>query len=82
MCFSLLTVILSVVGRCGVADAAAPGCQTSRATISDARNNRGQFRAGRRNDMNDKNEQSQGQEVPPDPFPELGSFILGLTPDS
>ena len=28
MCFSLLTVILLVVGRCGVADAAAPGCQT------------------------------------------------------
>jgi hypothetical protein len=40
---SLLTVILLVVGRCGVADAAAPGCQTSRATISDARNNRGQI---------------------------------------
>jgi hypothetical protein len=39
------------------------------------------FRAGRRNDMNDKNEQSQGQEVPPDPFPELDSFILGLTPE-
>ena len=36
MCFSLLTVILLVVGRCGVADAAAPGCQTARATISDA----------------------------------------------
>src|SRR5260221_4308330 len=37
----------------------------------------------RRNDMNDKNEQSQsqGQEVPPDPFPELDSFILGLTPE-
>jgi hypothetical protein len=83
MCFSLLTVILLVVGRCGVADAAAPGCQTSRATISDARNNRGQFRVGRRNDMNDKNEQSQsqGQEVPPDPSPELDSFILGLTPE-
>ena len=33
--------------------------------------------------MNDKNEQSQGQgqEVPPDPFPELDSFILGLTPE-
>jgi hypothetical protein len=45
MCFSLLTVILLVVGRCGVADAAAPGCQTSRATISDGRNNGGQFRA-------------------------------------
>jgi hypothetical protein len=28
----------------------------------DARGNRGQFRVGRRNDMNDKNEQSQGQE--------------------
>jgi hypothetical protein len=28
MCFSLLTVILLLVGRCGVADAAAPGCQT------------------------------------------------------
>jgi len=43
----------------------------------------GQFRAGRRNDMNDKDEQSQsqGQEVPPDPFPELDSFILGLTPE-
>ena len=24
--------------------------------------------------MNDKNEQSQGQEVPPDPSPELDSF--------
>jgi hypothetical protein len=83
MCFSLLTMILLVVGRCGVADAAAPGCQTSRANISDARNNRGQFRAGSRNDMNDKNEQSQsqGQGVPPDPFPELDSFILGLTPE-
>ena len=83
MCFSLLTVVLLVVGRCGVADAAAPGCQTSRATISDARNNRGLFRAGRRNDMNNKNEQSQSQdqEVPPDPFPELDSFILGLTPE-
>ena len=31
--------------------------------------------------MNDKNEQSQSQEVPPDPFPELNSFILGLTPE-
>ena len=33
--------------------------------------------------MNDKNEQSksQGQEVPPDPSPELDSFILGLTPE-
>ena len=33
--------------------------------------------------MNDKNEQSQsqGEEVPPDPFPELDSFILGLTPE-
>jgi hypothetical protein len=33
--------------------------------------------------MNDKNEQSQsqGQEVPLDPFPELDSFILGLTPE-
>jgi hypothetical protein len=33
--------------------------------------------------VNDKNEQSQsqGQEVPPDPFPELDSFILGLTPE-
>ncbi len=33
--------------------------------------------------MNDKDEQSQsqGQEVPPDPFPELDSFILGLTPE-
>jgi hypothetical protein len=32
--------------------------------------------------MNDKNEQSQGQgqEVPLDPFPQLDSFILGLTP--
>ena len=32
--------------------------------------------------MNDKNEQSQsqGQEVRPDPFPELDSFILDLTP--
>jgi hypothetical protein len=41
------------------------------------------FRAGRRNDMNDKNEQSQsqGQEVPLDPFPELDSFMLGLTPE-
>jgi hypothetical protein len=55
--------------------------QTSRATISDAQANRGQFRAGRRNDMNDKNEQSQGQEVPLDPFPELDSLILGLTPE-
>ena len=83
MCFLLLTVVPLVVGRCGVADAAAPGCQTSRATISDARSNRGQFRVGRRNDMNDKNKQSQsqGQEVPPDPFPELDSFILGLTPE-
>jgi hypothetical protein len=36
----------------------------------------------RRNEMNDKNEQSQsqGQEVPLDPFPQLDSFILGLTP--
>ena len=43
------------------------------------------FGPGRRNDMNDKNEQSQsqgqGQEVPPDPSPELDSFILGLTPE-
>jgi hypothetical protein len=31
--------------------------------------------------MNDKNEQSQSQEVPPDPFPELDSFILRLTPE-
>ena len=33
--------------------------------------------------MNDKNEQSQsqGQEVPLDPFPELDSFILGQTPE-
>jgi hypothetical protein len=31
--------------------------------------------------MNDKNEQSQGQEVPPDPSPELDSFILGLIPE-
>jgi hypothetical protein len=31
--------------------------------------------------MNDKNEQSQGQEVPLDPFPGLDSFILGLTPE-
>ena len=33
--------------------------------------------------MNDKNEQSQrqGQEVRPDPSPELDSFILGLTPE-
>jgi len=31
--------------------------------------------------MNDKNEQSQSQEVPPDPSPELDSFILGLTPE-
>ncbi len=33
--------------------------------------------------MNDKNEQSQsqGEEVPSDPFPELDSFILGLTPE-
>jgi hypothetical protein len=30
--------------------------------------------------MNDKNEQSQGQEVPPDPFPQLDSFVLALTP--
>ena len=76
MCFSLLTVILLTVGRCGVADAAAPGCQTSRATISDARNNRCLFRTGRRNDMNDKNEQSQsqGQEVPPDPPSWIASF--------
>src|SRR5260370_30840335 len=81
MCFSLLIVILLVVGRSGVADAEASGSQTSRASISDTRNNRGQFRAGRRNDMNDKNEQSQSQEVPPDPFPELDSFILGLTPE-
>jgi hypothetical protein len=49
----------------------------------DARANRGQFRVGRRNDMNDKNEQSQsqGQEVALVPFPELDSFILGLTPE-
>jgi hypothetical protein len=33
------------------------------------------------NDMNDKNEQSQSQEVTPDFFPELDSFILGLTPE-
>ena len=45
MCFSLLTVVPLVVGRCGVADAAASGSQTSRASISDARSNRGQFRA-------------------------------------
>ena len=44
MCFSLPTVIVFVVGRCGVADAAAPGCQTSRASISEHRNNRSQFR--------------------------------------
>ena len=33
--------------------------------------------------MNDKNEQSQsqGQEVPLDPSPELDSLILGLTPE-
>ena len=33
--------------------------------------------------MNDKNEQSQsqGQEIPPNPSPELDSFILGLTPE-
>ena len=37
MCFSLLTVILLVVG--------APGCQTSRASVSNARNKHGQFRA-------------------------------------
>jgi hypothetical protein len=43
----------------------------------------GQFPAGRRNDMNDKNKQSQsqGQEVPPDPFPELDSFVVWLTPE-
>jgi hypothetical protein len=81
MCFSLLTVILLVVGamRCG------RRCGARLSNLSsyhsdDARNNRAQFRAGRRNDMNDKNEQSQGQEVPFDPFPELDSFILGLTP--
>ena len=83
MCFSLLTVILLVVGamRCG----RHRGARLSNLSSyhSDARNNRGQFRAGRRNDMNDKNEQSQsqGQEVPLDPFPELDSFILGLTPE-
>jgi hypothetical protein len=31
--------------------------------------------------MNDINEQSQSQEVPLDPFPELDSLILGLTPE-
>jgi hypothetical protein len=33
--------------------------------------------------MNDKNEQRQrqNQEVPSDPFPELDSFNLGLTPE-
>ena len=33
--------------------------------------------------MNDKNKQSQsqGQEVPPDPFPELDSCVVWLTPE-
>ena len=76
MCFSLLTVILLVVGamRCG----RHRGARLSNLSSyhSDARNNRGQFRAGRRNDMNDKNEQSQsqGQEVPPDPPSWIASF--------
>ena len=43
MCFSLLTVVPLVVGRCGVADAAASESQTSRASISDARSNQANF---------------------------------------
>jgi hypothetical protein len=82
MCFLLLTVILLVVGRRGVADTVASGNPNPlELPFLDARANRGQFRVGRRNDMNDKNEQSQGQEVPPDPSPELDSFILGLIPE-
>lgn len=30
--------------------------------------------------MNDEDKQGQGHEAPPDPFSEIDSFILGLTP--